>query len=101
MCSDSAPQLGLTWDYLRQEYVDPRAFPKILDVQIDTFSGLRYYSIDTISMEHAATRKSSVVKVNKKITTTPVKEVIFHDFELPQDYFITNNYSHTDETTIT
>ena len=52
-------------------------------------------------MEHAATRKLSAIKVNKKITATPVKEVIFHDFELPQDYSITNNRSYTDEKTIT
>jgi len=83
MCPDSAQQSGLTWDYLRQEYVDPRAFPKILDVKIEPYSGLHYYSIDTISMEHATTRKPSAVKVNKKITKTAVKEVIFHDFELP------------------
>jgi hypothetical protein len=90
----------LTWHYLKHEYVDPHAFPKILDVQIEPSSGLHYYSIDTISREHASTRKPSAVKANKKITTTPVKEVIFHAFELPQDYSLTNNRSHTEETTI-
>ena len=49
MCPDSAQHSGLTWDYLRQEYVKPRAFPKILDVQIDTSSGLHYYFIGTIN----------------------------------------------------
>ena len=73
--------------------MDPRAFPKILDVQIDTSSGLHYYSIDTLPMDHIATRKPSALKPVKKVTLAPLKEVIFYDFELPHDHFITNESS--------
>ncbi len=99
-CPDSALSLGWRWDYLNQKYVDLRIFPKILDVQFDPLSGLQYYSIDTLSVEPTSTRKPSE-GTNKKTSPIPVsKEVTFYEFELPQEYNITNR-SHTEEATPT
>jgi len=66
-CPESAQHLGWTWDYLRQEYVDPHVYPKVLDVQIDKASGLHYYSIDTLAMEPVATRNPPTVLKIKRV----------------------------------
>jgi hypothetical protein len=98
VCPELAHSLGWTWDYHRRKYVDPRVFPNILDVQIDTLSRLRYYSIDTLFTEPTATRKPLARKAKQKAPSTPVESVTFFDFELPPEQSSFNKCHHTEET---
>ncbi len=95
---EPAQHLGWTWDYLRQVYVDPHVYPKVLDVQIDKASGLAYYSIDTLAMKSATTRSPPTARKTKKVPSPQDDKLIFHEFELPRSIMSFNNEHHTETT---